>query len=430
MKAGYSYLIICLFSAVTAVWAQPATDTLTISREQAETIFLQRNLKLLATKLEIDEAKAQVIQAKLWPNPSLAIDEVNLWSNHGAEELGRLFGSWGNHAQASVDIEQVIQTAGKRRKLMAVEEAGVRIAEQQFEDVLRSLKVELRSQLADLDLAQQREYTYQGALAQLRRLLQAYRRQMENGNVSRSEYMRLRASEAELVKAIAGIRKDSREAQQALKVLLGIAPECELVFKGTQSHDLALDAAKTLHAAAILEWTDTYNAELQALRWEVTQAEHKLRYERAQRTPDVAVSVGYDRGGNIMRDFIGLGVSMDIPFFDRNQGNIKATQAALERNRLLAQEKAVEVGSAAIRVWKDLLITISQREHFGPDDETEMERLLEGYHRSFAERRVSLLEYLDFLEAYLDTKDYLLETNRDIYVQYENLRYYVGDQLP
>src|SRR5690606_10075721 len=161
-----------------------------------------------------------------------AIDEVNLWSNHGAEELGRLFGSWGNHAQASVDIEQVIQTAGKRRILMAVEEAGVRIAEQQFEDVLRSLKVELRSQLADLDLAQQREYTYQGALAQLRRLLQAYRRQMENGNVSRSEYMRLRASEAELVKAIAGIRKDSREAQQALKVLLGIAPECELVFKG------------------------------------------------------------------------------------------------------------------------------------------------------------------------------------------------------
>jgi len=419
-----------LLSCVTAAGAQPTVDTVHVTHEEAETIFLQRNLRLLAAKLEIDEAKAQVIQAKLWPNPTLAIDEVNLWSNHGAEALGRLSGSWGNHAQIAVDIEQVIQTAGKRRKLMAAEEAGVRVAEQQFEDMLRSLKVELRSQLAELDYAQQREQTYRQVLAQLRKLLQAYQRQVALGNVSQSEYMRLKASEAALNKEIADIRRENREAQQALKVLLGIAPASELVLSGSRPYGNNVEIAKTLQAVAILEWADAYNAELQALRWEVTQAEHQLRYEQAQRTPDVAVNIGYDRGGNIMRDFIGVGVSMDLPLFNRNQGNIRAAQAAVEKHRLLAQEKKIAVGSAAIQAWKSLLMVIDQREQFGPDDEAEMDKLLEGFHHSFAERRVSLLEYLDFLEAYLDTKDYILETNRDSYIHYENLRYYVGDQLP
>src|SRR5690606_24672678 len=123
------------------------------------------------------------------------------------------------------------------------------------------------------------------------------------------------------------------------------------------------------------EWADAYNAELQALRWEVTQAEHQLRYEQAQRTPDVAVNIGYDRGGNIMRDFIGVGVSMDLPLFNRNQGNIRAAQAAVEKHRLLAQEKKAAVGSAAIQAWKSLLMVIDQREQFGPDDEAEMDKL-------------------------------------------------------
>lgn len=430
MRGWYLYWIAWLLCCGIPVSAQPAVDTVHVTHEEAETIFLQRNLQLLAARLEIDEAKARVIQAKLWPNPTLAIDEVNLWSNYGAEALGRLSGSWGNHAQIAVDIEQVIQTAGKRRKLMAAEEAGVRIAEQQFEDVLRSLKVELRSQLAELDHAQQREQTHRQALAQLRRLLQAYQRQVTLGNVSQSEYMRLRASEAELIKGISDIRRENREAQQALKVLLGIAPACELVLSGTHPYAIAVDAAKTLQAASILEWADNYNAELQGIRWGVTQAEHQLRYEQAQRTPDVAVNIGYDRGGNIMRDFIGIGVSMDLPFFDRNQGNIRAAQAAVERHRLLAEEKKTAVGSAAIQAWQNLLLVIGQREQFSPDDEAEMDKLLEGFHHSFAERRVSLLEYLDFLEAYLNTKDYILETNRDMLIHYENLRYYVGDQLP
>src|SRR5690606_19319077 len=124
-----------------------------------------------------DEAKAKVIQARLWPNPTLSISEVNGWANAGSESLGRLAGNWGDHAQVAIDIEQLIQTAGKRRKLLAIEETGVRIAEQQFEVLLRSLQVELRAQLALLRCAQERLVVYDRVLAEQQRLVTGYERQ-------------------------------------------------------------------------------------------------------------------------------------------------------------------------------------------------------------------------------------------------------------
>lgn len=425
----YSVVVaLCCFTADAR--GQSSADTLVISRAEAEAVFLQRNLQLLAGKLEIDEAKAKVIQAKLWPNPTLSIGEINLWSNAGAEALGRLFGTWGNHAQVAVDIEQLIQTAGKRKKMIAIEETGAAIAERNFEDLLRSLKVEFRSQLAQLYNTQQRMKVYEEVLNQLRRLLNGYERQVAQGNVSRSEYMRLKASEVELMKVIDDIRKENGVAQRSLKTLMGIPQQGMLVLADEHLPEIPTAAIQMLDAGTVQEWAQAHSAELAAIELGATFAEHELSYERAQRVPDLTLSAGYDRGGNIMRDFIGLGLSIDIPFFHRNQGNIKAAQARLEQSRLRAEDKKNEVAGMAIQAWKDLLAIIARKEYVGAQYDEDMGKLLAGYHNSFAQRHISLLEYLDFLEAYLATKDILLDTDTELLSQYETLRYHVGDQLP
>jgi len=414
----------------TAAFSQPANDTLVLNYPEAEAVFLQRNLRLLAGELEIDEAKATVLQAKLWPNPTLSIGEVNPWSNRGAEQLGHLLGNWGNHFQLAVEIEQLIQTAAKRRKLIAVEQTGVLIAEEQFAELLRSLKVEFRTRLAELDHTQQRAAIYQQARSQLQQLMQGYQRQVQQGHVSQSEYLRLRALEADLAKNIADIAKENQAAQQAVKVLMGVAPQYELVISHDSSRDVPLAALKTLHAATILEWAQTNSTELRTAQLEKVQAAHRLSYEKAQRVPDLAVHINYDRGGNIMRDFVGVGLSMDIPFFQRNQGNIRAAQATVDRSRLLAEHKENEISGAAIQAWKALQLSIDQQEQLGDDLGPELDTLQHAYHHNFAARHISLLEYLDFLDAYLAAKDHILENQMDIYTHLETLRYHVGDQLP
>uniref|UniRef100_UPI0024098BEE TolC family protein n=1 Tax=Avrilella dinanensis TaxID=2008672 RepID=UPI0024098BEE len=118
-----------------------AQETLKISREDAETMFLQNNLLLISEKLNIESQKAEVIQARLWPNPEFSISEINLWKNSTVEPSPPFFANFGRNQQIAFELEQLVQTAGKRKKLIALEEVDVSKAEQYFEDLLRGLKL-------------------------------------------------------------------------------------------------------------------------------------------------------------------------------------------------------------------------------------------------------------------------------------------------
>jgi cobalt-zinc-cadmium efflux system outer membrane protein len=62
-------LSFCGFSAS----AQPHQDTLRLQLPEAEKMFLDSNLQLLAQRYNIDANQALVIQARLWPNPNFSI---------------------------------------------------------------------------------------------------------------------------------------------------------------------------------------------------------------------------------------------------------------------------------------------------------------------------------------------------------------------
>src|SRR5690606_33108163 len=146
-------------------------------------------LRLLAARLDIGRAEAQVIQARLWPNPTLSVGEVNLWTNAGAEELGSLTGQWGNTAQVAVEVEQLIRTAAKRRKELEKEQVGVAQARTNFENVLRDLKLEFRNRLSELEFTQQQLQIYQRELHHFQQLLHAYGHGVEAGHASPGSYL-------------------------------------------------------------------------------------------------------------------------------------------------------------------------------------------------------------------------------------------------
>ncbi|WP_353126386.1 TolC family protein [Parapedobacter pyrenivorans] len=408
--------------------AQPLRDTLEITPAAAETAFIEGNLKLLAGRLEINESQALLIQARVWPNPTITINEVNLWNNHGAEELGRITDNWGNHSQLSVGIEQLIQTAGKRKKAIAMAKTSVDIAEHDFADLLQSLRLELRTRLAALYYSQKRLSLYHQQLEQLRVLLAAYQRQVQQGYVSQSEYLRLQASEMALMKTIDDIREENIEAQQTLQSMLGSAKH-QILVVSEPANLPTLEYIKSLSADGLVTRALENRPSLKTATLQAGYAEQQLAYERAQRIPDLTLSIGYDRGGNIMRDFIGLGVSVDIPVFNKNKGNIIAAQTSVERRRLLASHQENEVKAAVLQAWHALMLTAERLERFDTTYETDLDRMAESHHRSFASRHTSLLEYLDSLWAYLEGKDLLLETYESLLAQYETLQFTVGSSL-
>lgn len=403
-------------------------DTLNISRAEAETIFLKNNLKLLSEKLNIDQAEAQVIQAKLWPNPTLEVSEINLWSNATAEQLPPISGNWGKTSQVGVSLEQLFYTAGKRKKRIAMEKVTVEMAHEYFQDFIRSLKIEFRNNLTDLQYVQQKQAVYKKQLNSMQKLLKAYENQAKHGNISRSEFIRLKASELDFLKQISDLQKENNQLQKELKTLMNVPSANYLQINNVQFIP-QLEKLNNINLANLMASALENRPDVKVSILEQKYNERKYKYELAQRTPDVTLGVNYDRGGNIMNNFVGIGFSMDLPFFDRNQGSIKVAKFDIDKSKFAREEKNNEAQNEVIKAYEDVVVAQKLYEQISENYETELDTLLESYFKNFAQRNTSMLEYLDFVEAYLQNKTIILDAKKELNEHFEELQFAIGKEL-
>jgi cobalt-zinc-cadmium efflux system outer membrane protein len=430
----------CLFAALLLLYfthpSSFAQDTIRLSRQESEVRFLTENLLLLAEKLKIPQAEALTMQAKLWPNLTLEIDEINIGTTvngiNGTGQLGEtlppMFGNFGSDQQIAASIEQLVQTAGKRKKLVAMEQVNEAMAAAYFEDLLRGLKLEFRTSLSELQYLQFSKTLYQTQLESIRLLSAAYKNQVELGNVPRGEYIRLKAAELEMAKQINELDDQLHTEQKELKLLMNLPANVylKLTDEGYERDIKEFEDLKLgdLSALAMASRPD-YQLELLGQEY----AEKNYLYQKAQRVPDMAFKVGYDRGGNFLYNFVGLGLTMDLPVFNRNQGNIRHAEFATKNATLLAQYKASQVGNEIILSWQNLRNSIALYREIEPDYEQTLDELLASYVSNFKNRDIGMLAFLDFLEAYLENKTIILENKLDIQKKAEEFNFTLGTDL-
>ncbi|HLV42656.1 MAG TPA: TolC family protein [Brumimicrobium sp.] len=427
LKANVS-LVFSLLLCVNVSFSQ---DTLVLNKAEAEAIFLQNNLFLLAENLSISKAEANLIQAKVWPNPTLTLDQVNLWkpkSIEGQELVPPLSGDFGRNQQFGVSIEQLILTAGKRRKLMALEKVGVEQSKHYFEEVLRSLKIEFRAQLNQLNYLQTYKTIYENQLTSINQLTESYKRQVEAGFLDKGEYIRLKASALEILNDIHTLENELNEVEHNLKQLMNLPSTTVFELK---AEGLAVNREKLndLNIKALVDTAHNNRPDYQISKLQEDYAEKYLAVERAERVPNLALIGEYNRGDAIYTDFVGFGIAIDLPVFNRNRGNIKIAELEIQQAQLNQQfvtsgiEKEVSLAVMQFRRALDFIQQIDE------DYESELDQILTAYTQNFMNKNIDLIQYLDFLEAYLENKNIILQAAVELRNKAEELNYAVGKDI-
>jgi len=418
-------LLACLCVALICRCAAAQTDTIHMSTAQAEDLFLRQNLELIAEKLNIALADAAIVQARLWNNPTFAIEDVNLWRTEDMrDEIPG--GSFASGRQFVVGIEQVIMTGGKRRKLVEVERVTRDIAMQYFEELLRSLKVELRNACAEILYLQEFSSILERQRASLDALIGNYRNQVERGNVSRSELLRLQASLLEIRSEINDLQRDMNEQQKNIKMLLNISTPSHIELTATE---INITPPQELSFGSLFELAEASRPDLKEAMFQTQLFEKSLRYEQAQRTPDLALSAVYDRAGGVTPNYWGFGVSVDLPFFDRNQGNIRAAQISIQQSQTLTEQKQLEIRSEVIHAMQNYMLAYEFNRQIADEFISDLDEMLESYIRNFTDRNIGIVEFLDFFEAWKDNKRTVLEAKKEVKISYQELQYAVGAEL-
>jgi len=400
------------------------TQAQNVTLDNLEAAFLQKNYALIANKFNADRVDAEIIQEKLWQNPTLSISEVNLWKTYNVEEQPYLFGKYGKNQQISVELEQLIETAGKRKKRVAIKELEKNSALFEYEELLRELKKELRQTYFSLARIQSEKKELQNSVDLFEQMMTQYQRQADLKNVPKADFYRL---QTELI----GLQKDQIELENQ---------EIEYINKLrllTQNSDLNVDEIDfsrfNSHSKSIpfnaKQLAKEQNIALKKQENEINLAEKQLILEKAQRTPDLAFQVNYDRGGNIMRDFVGVGVSIDLPIFNTNKGNIKASEIVLNQQQITKNALHSELDISIDRLQNQISQLDKALIQWKKLNNQEQLTMIDNYKKHLQNKQITLLEFIDFTQAYRESQKAYLDLLENYQNTFEELNYIVGQDL-
>lgn len=420
-EAKWLWIYVFLSGILIPTIAQQKQDTLSISLQQSEKMFTDSNLLLLAQHYNVDAQKALVAQAKVWQNPILNTDIGIAADGKFVRYKKNADGNY--NGQYYIQVQQLILTAKKRGKLIDLANTNTRLSELQLQDVLRNLRYQLHQdyytilqQLALLGI-------YNDQALQLNKLLNGMKAQLSAGNIARKDYVRIQALVISLQQDITELKKGMADSQNDLKTLLQIK-DANIFIK--PSEPLSGEVAMPDNLESLVNSALKSNPNYLLQQWQTTYQQQNLSYQKALQTPDITLGPNFDRNSSFAPNYVGLGVSLPLPVFNKNKGNIKSAQANIKQQEMLTQNAETELRNNISNAYRKLLLSIelnnSSQKAFYQDYTTIYNNMLQSY----KDRQLNLLEFLDFFNDYTDSQKKLLNQKLNLQLAKEELQYYVN----
>jgi len=352
-RPGAMFCLLLMFSVATDLQAERMTKkdiaSITLSQDgdavevlpveeveltlqTAAQLTLRHNPELAAFDKEIRALHGLTIQAGLLPNPVMQYD---------AEDISSRSNSPGARFD-SIRISQLFETGGKRSARTRAAALGQETAEQDY--AARRLDLIARVANVFLDVLAGQERLKLALVGQdlAQKVVDAAEKRVMAGKAPPIEETRARVA-----LATANI-----EVEQAQRNLISFRRQLALLWG---SHNPVFsNVTGELETFVAIPELDELETRLQqnplALRSlkNLEQRQALFTLEKARRIPDVTVNAGIRRyGHDIAHDTIALvGISIPLPLFDRNQGNLIAAQQRI--NRAIDEQAATDLQLKAL----------------------------------------------------------------------------------
>lgn len=425
------------------VMAQPTADTLRISLNQAETRFLDENLHLIAARLELDIAEARVRQSRLWDNPEVGI-EHQIINRSGQGPIG--FTSYDNTV---IELEQTLFTLGKRTREIRLRELETKQAEHAFDVLLRSLRRDLRETWFLFEHATASAALYDDQIRALNLMLEAFEGQTAEGNVSRLEVLRIRGLLTGLLEARNALREERDEAELTLRGMLNLPaqPLAPVLSDRGISSDRSIwgnrgdrayssdrgDRGEDMNTLPDLtrlkEMALENRPDLRVSRSALAVSRQQLRTEQAAMRPDISLGLVYDRLDGPVDHYWGLMIGFEVPLFNRNQGHIQVARQEIRQHELGLRRHEQEVGLEVQRAVNDLMRAAQLLEETERDEPESFQAIMDVLLRQYREGNLSLIEFIDYQEAFREHQLRRLSTRTQWLLAIEALNFTTGSEV-
>ena len=339
-RTSFTRLLVAAACSVVLPQGLPQSDvaaTNTLSLAEAKRLAFERNWDLLAAKSGVDAATAQLLVAREFPNPTFSYSTAKIGSHESGTPLGN--GLWTRSYDTVFAVNQLIEIGGKRHDRQASARAGVTRARASFYDARRLLEQGVAKAFVAALLAGKKARVLEESSRMLRHEADIAQARLKAGDISDSDEKQIENAADVFALQAQSAEAAAVQTRIALEILLGVAQP-----NGNWTPTDTLARMAVLAPPLNESGTNATRPDVLAAEADLSQSQFELKLQRARRIPDPTFSLLAEHnppGGGPPVDTVGLGVSLPLPLWNFNRGEIGSAQATVDRSALaLAKARA------------------------------------------------------------------------------------------
>ena len=188
--------------------------------------------------------------------------------------------------------------------------------------------------------------------------------------------------------------------------------------------------AEAFDPTALAEQAATLRPDVQAKKINIRYNERNLKLQKSSAVPDVKFAFQpKDRGSNYVRPYQGFNVEFNLPFFDRNQGEIKAAQFGVKKSQLEFEQIENQARNEVVAAYNRYMSSSAGLVNYKPDFLDKLKELNASTGVNFQKRNISLLQFIDLQRIFILTNIQLIELKQHYLNNVNELNFSVGTTI-
>ena len=359
-----------------------------LSLAKAIELALEGNPEVAAAKRQWEATEGQVLQGRSRPNPELAYSLEDTRSKTRTQ-------SW--------QLNLPLELGGKRAARTKAAEKSREQAQAQLAELQATVRANVAAAYFDVLTAQERLVLARDSAALAKSSTDTVSKRVAAGKVSPVEESKARVAEAGVRVELAQAASEQRNALSRLFALLGRIDAPYTVLEGKAEN------LPSVPSLADLQPLISSAPGVVLARIEVDRRKALAALEQSKRVPDVTVSVGMQRSNETQRNVLLFGVSVPLPIFDRNQGNLLEALKLEDKARDELQAASVRLHSEVAQARERLSTITAEVQSLQQDVLPGAKSAYDAATIGFENGKFNFLEVLDAQRTYFTAKSQYLK---------------------
>ena len=363
----------------------PATP---LSLTKAIELALEGSPEVAAATRQWEATEGQVLQGRARPNPELAYSLEDARSRTRTQ-------SW--------QLNLPVELGGKRAARTKAAEKSREQAQAQLNELKAALRANVAAAYFDVLTAQERLVLAKDSVALAKSSTDTVAKRVAVGKVSPVEESKARVAEAGIRVELAQAASEQRNALSRLFALLGKIEAPFTVLEGKAEN------LPPVPKLADLQSLISSSPAVVLARIEVDRRKALTDLEQSKRVPDITVSAGIQRSNETQRNILLFGVSVPLPVFDRNQGNLLEALKLEDKARDELQGATVRLHSEVAQAQERLSTIAAEVQSLRQDVLPGAKSAYDAATIGFENGKFNFLEVLDAQRTYFTAKSQYLK---------------------